>query len=33
MSLHKAHSLLNNGSVADLTVPFTNELSDLIISF
>ena len=30
MSLHQAHILLNNG-VADLTIPFTNRLSEFII--
>ena len=30
MSLHQAHILLNNG-VADLTIPFTNMLSEFII--
>ena len=30
MSLHQVQILLNNG-VADLTIPFTNMLSELII--
>ena len=30
MSLHQAHILLNN-YVADLTIPFINELFELII--
>ena len=30
MSLHQAHILLNNG-VADLTIPFTERLSEIII--
>ena len=30
MSLYQAHILLNNG-VADLTIPFTNRLSEFII--
>ena len=30
MSIHQAHILLNNG-VADLTIPFTNSLSEFII--
>ena len=30
MSLHQAHILLNKG-VADLTIPFTNSLSEFII--
>ena len=30
MSPHQAHILLNNG-VADLTIPFTNRLSEFII--
>ena len=29
MSLHQAHILLNNG-VVELTIPLTNELSELI---
>ena len=30
ISLHQAHIELNNG-IVDVTIPFTNELSDLII--
>ena len=30
MSLHQAHILLNNG-VVNLTIPFTNRLSEFII--
>ena len=32
MSLHQAHILLNNG-VADLTIPYTNRLSEFIFLF